>query len=129
MPPAQQRFGAHDPIGARVALRLIHDPELLALERVAQVPLQATTKHHLPMHRRVEEAPAATTLLLGPIQRQIRVAEQPIMAVAVFGDQGDPDAGGQLELLVSDQERLGDPLDDLLRKHRRTVRVRAGRSE
>ena len=128
MPPAHQRFGAHDPIGARVELRLIHDAELLALERVAQVPLQAAAKHHLAMHRPVEEAPAAATLLLGPMQRQIRVAEQPIMAVAVLGDESDPDAGGQVNLLVPDQERRGDRLDDLLREHRRTVRSRAGRS-
>jgi hypothetical protein len=64
-----------DPVG-EVDDRLQRQPQLVVRDRSPQVGLQLQARHHCLAHALLEHLDATATALLGPMQRQPRVAQQ-----------------------------------------------------
>ena len=91
MLPAHERFKADD-VSVRRRLRLIEQAKLAALQRRAQIVLQAPLRAQLLVHFGREEADGAAPLRLCPVKCRVRVAEQRRSVLPVMGIDCDADA-------------------------------------
>ena len=114
MRPAQQRLAGRDLLGLQVEQRLVVDLEGVVGERVAQVELEAAARLRRDVHVRLEEAPGAALVGLGPIERHVGVLEQVVGVGAVARRHGDADAGADDHLVAVDLVGLAERGDDAL---------------
>ena len=111
--PAHQRLDARDAFVAEIHDGLIHDAQLVEVERAPQLVLGAPTRERAHPQVVVEDVVASATALLCAVHRRVGVAQQGVgllMAVS----QRDADAGGdELGARVEHErpcEAGGDPL-------------------
>ncbi len=130
--PADQRLEAGDLAGAQVDHRLVVEGELLAVERVPQLPFDLQPAHRAGPHLGVEEDAAGAAALLGPVHRRVGVADQQLgVGAALVGGagDGDADAGGDEMLDALHREGLGEGQRRPGRRSRSPpLRRRGGRS-
>ncbi len=114
------------------------DPQLVTVERVAQVCFHLEPLERTRLHARIEHGMPRSAVRLGPIQRQVGVAQDAIWANAAGRVRGDADAGADEHFAAfhhdRQSQRLGDPLgdldglllvDDVLEQHREFVATEA----
>ena len=75
MLPAHQRFETGDPAVIQREDRLVVDAQLVAFDGAVQLTLQVQVFGGKMAHARVETAVAAASGCLGPIQRDVRLAQ------------------------------------------------------
>ena len=102
MGPAAQRFHAHDRLAAVVDDRLIGDPQLVVLDRRAQVVLEQLAIEQIGVHRLVIDAGAIAAFVLGPVERHVGVPHDVGGAANVFVDDGDSDTRADHDGLIAD---------------------------
>jgi hypothetical protein len=94
MGPAQQRLGADDLLRGEVDHRLVDHPELAALQGNAEVVLERESFADPLAQRVVEQLEPIAPVLLGPVHRRVRVADQSFSAVVGLAE-GDADRDGE----------------------------------
>ncbi len=93
---------------------LVLDGELVAGDRALEVRLELETVAHGQVHARLEQRPAAAAVLLGPVHRQVGVAQEVGRLARRAPGERDPDARTDEDPVALDGERVPEPLDDLL---------------
>ena len=89
--PADQRLEAGDLLARGADDRLIGDPQLAAVDRLAKVVFEHLAVGRLAVHRRLVEAMLAAAGGLGGIKREVGVADQAVGACASRVADGDAD--------------------------------------
>jgi hypothetical protein len=118
--PAQERLDARDLPVVEGDHRLVDEPQLALVERLAQRPLQLQALDRLAAHRGVEDLAASLAELLGAVHGRIGVAQQRVR-VDAFARRaaGDADARRDVARLALDDQRiaqgLGEPAGDAQR--------------
>ena len=74
MRPAAERFDADHGLAALVDDRLVEQPQLVVLDRLAQVAFQQLAVGQIRVHRRVVDAGAVAAFVLGAVERHVGVA-------------------------------------------------------
>ena len=105
MRPAAERLDADHRLAAVVDDRLIGDPQLVLLDRGAQVVLDQLALEQIVVHRGVVDAGAVAAFVLGAIERHVGVAHDVGGAADVLVDDRDADAGADDDGLVADASR------------------------
>jgi hypothetical protein len=100
MAPANEGLVAGS-VPIAVLLRLIIQIELPALHGEPQIMLERAALAELLVHRAREQPDRAPALVLGPIERRIRVREQRNDVIRISGKQRRADAEIQLERMTS----------------------------
>ena len=116
MVPAHQRLEAADILAGGADDRLVGDPQLAAVERLAQVVLQHLPVRGLGVHRLFVEAMLAAPGRLGGVERQIGVADHRVGAGAARVADGDADRGADRHLVALDRVGARHLLDQGLGK-------------
>ena len=111
MVPADQRLDPGEVVGAELDLGLVVQLELVAGEGEAQVALERLARLQPGVHAGLEEAEGVAAFLLGAIERDVGVLQQPARDRAVERDQRDADAGGDQHLVAVEVERRGERLE------------------
>ena len=119
MPPPYQGLQAADLAAGDVDDGLIVQFELAGQQRVAQILLESTSRLHLDVHFRFEEAQGAAPVALGAIEGQIRVPDQLFRQQAIGWGQGYAHARADDDLMAIDLVRFAQCCDDALSKRRR----------
>ena len=78
MIPAYQGLESADLVARQIDHRLIVEFELAGRQRLAQILLHDAAGLHLQVHRRLEEAEGAAAIAFRPVQRKVRIAQQPV---------------------------------------------------
>src|SRR4029077_15301832 len=113
--PANQRFHSGDRLRAQVELRLIVKDELVMLQRLMQRSLECETFRRLSRQERRAELVAVSSRLFRLVQSRVGALQQRLRIVAVLRVEGDADAGGDVEFMAIDGDRLRHRLEDLAR--------------
>src|SRR5687768_13916522 len=121
MVPAQQGLEPADHLALEVEDRLVVHFELAALEGHGKIALELPAIAHRLVHGRLEEAIAATPVLLRRIERQIGVLEQLLVGMPIARRDGDAEREGDLARLAVDAERLVARFDHLHCEHMRVA--------
>ncbi len=95
MAPSEQGFGPDELAVGEPDRRLVEEPELVAVERVAQCPLGLEANDHMGAQGRVEDLGACPAALLRSVHRGIGVAQERLGSVVGSTRQRDPDARGR----------------------------------
>ena len=106
MTPAQERLEPDHSFVGQVDQRLVVKLELVALERVAQVPLDRHPLHKPVAQRDVEHLRAPAAELLSAVHGRVGVAEQLLGGLASALTDGDAEAGGDEHLVAINLERF-----------------------
>jgi hypothetical protein len=108
--PANERLGAHRAARREVDDGLVVQHQLVVGQRAAQVRLELQPLDRRGVHRRREglEAPLAAFLRL--VEREVRVPEQVVGALAAARDR-DPDARGDADLPTAEGDGRRDRRD------------------
>ena len=122
--PANEGFKAADAVGRKIDHRLIVQLELAGGERPAQVAFQRVTDLHLRVHLLLEEAVGAATVAFGPVEGEIRVANDLVGAHAVRRAERDADTGADHDLMAVDLVGRAERLDYPVGKGRGIGRLR-----
>ena len=101
-------------LAGEVDHRLEVEGELVLDQRLAQISLERATLAHLHVHVGIEEAVSVAALGLGPVQRDVGIAEQLVGVDVRIGRHGDADAGADAHLMAVDIERRPDGFEDAL---------------
>ena len=120
--PADQRFEAgHSAVGRRHQ-RLVVEFELLVLDRFGQFEFEHPALADLGIHAVGKEAAAIAAVGLGPVEREVGVAQQLVGARAV--DRCNRDADGQADdqRIAVDQVGIADLGDHSLGQRRDGIR-------
>ena len=112
--PAEQRLDSDDREVRERDDRLVFEPELIALERAAQIVLHPQARDRPAAHALVEHLVPGAASVLGPVHRRVRVADQLIRALPAGGER-DPDAGRDEMLASREHERTRERSRDPLR--------------
>ncbi len=120
MLPAQQGLGS-DASAVGVDDGLVEHVQLVSLECKLQVVLERGLAFVRRVRRRLIEADLAADLLLGPIHRRIRMAQQIVRRGALSREDRNADAGGQAHVVAGDLERLLQGPLQFLRNGRRAL--------
>ncbi len=91
MPPAQQRLRAAHLHPIEIDERLVVYLQLVACQRLAQVPLQLAALVRPGVHFRLEELVGAAPCILGGVQRHLCLADQ-LVGRHTFAGHDDADA-------------------------------------
>ncbi len=129
MRPAAQRFDADHGLAALVDDRLVEQPQLIVLDRLAQVAFQQLAVGQIRIHRRVVDAGAVAALVLGAVERHVGIAHDVGGAAAIAVDHGDADRGADDDVLPVDRVRRADRGDDALRHRHHLGAVVADRGD
>ena len=97
--------------------------ELACRQRLAQIVLHGPALLHLRVHVGLEEAVGAAPVVLGAVERQVRIAHQLVGCEPVGRADGDADAGADDDLAALELVGLAHRLDDALRKRRGVGRL------
>ena len=111
--PADQRLDADDPAGRQLDDRLVVDGEVAAADAPAQVGVQLVSLDDGAMHLRVEDLGPALAVGLGPVHRDVGIAQELVDELAAAGD-ADPDAAADDDVGPRDRERQLEGDDDAL---------------
>ena len=114
--PSHQRLGADDAPVAKVDLRLVHDHELVALDRAAELRLQHQPLDRGSAHLRREEAVAVAAVLLRVVHGGVRVADQVHDVVRIPRAERDADAAGDVQLVLVQVEGAAELVEQLARE-------------
>ena len=114
MEPTDQRLDRDHRAVVKPDLRLVVDDQLAAFQRLAQLGLEDQALEGARVHVGRVELVTAARMLLGPIERGIRIADQGLGVIAVVGIDGDAETGTKVQLLVIDLERRQEGVEDLL---------------
>ena len=119
--PAAERFHRDDRLAAVVDDGLVGDPQLVLLDRGAQVVLDELALEQIGIHRGVVDASPVAALVLGAIERHVGVAHDVGRTADVLVDQGDADAGADHDAVVADAvgraKRCDHPVGEPLQRH------------
>ena len=91
-----------------------HSAELVALDREAQLALEAHARERRDVHALLEIDVASAAAFLRAIHRGVGVAQELLGRRAVRGVERDADAGVEKLFGAGDDERRGHRLDDVL---------------
>ena len=103
--------------------------ELVTLQRLVQRSLECESFRRLSRQERRAELVAVSSRLFGLVQSTVGVLQQRLRIAAVLRVEGDADAGGDVEFMVIDGDRLGDRPKDLARHCRHVSDVRRSRDQ
>ena len=109
MLPPQQRLEPHHRVAAQFHHRLVEHPQLVALDGVHQIRLEAQPVVIGAVGRRIEDLVAVAAGRLGPVHGHVGVAQQ------VLGrprSAGHPDTGRHRDVAPADGERVAQGLED-----------------
>ena len=110
--PAQQCLDADQLVVVEGHHRQVEQPELVALERLAQAALGGGRAHRRA-HREVEHRGPPGVVALGLLHGDAGVVEDVAGLVVAAVDHGDADPGGHLHEVGADAERHGQHLGEL----------------
>ena len=115
MPPPDECLRADHRVAGQVDRRLVVQDQFVAVQRVVQLRLQRDPVDDRLAHARVIAVVSAQTRPLGPVHRQVGVAEQRVGGFVV-GRDGDPHTGRDEQLpslqLVALPDTVGDPVGE-----------------
>ncbi len=114
MRPARQRLDADDPTGGEVDDRLVGDAQLVALDRLTEIAIELDAGLDVGLHLRLVPAVRPGPLDLGPVHRQIGVAQQVVARLGAELGHDDADAGADEHLGDGDPERIAQRVDQAL---------------
>ena len=109
---------------AQVELRLIVKDELVALQCLVQRGLEREALRRFASQERRAELIAVASRFFRLIESGVGVLEQGFGVAAVLRIERDADAGGDVEFMTIDGDRLRDGLQDLARHLRHISDVR-----
>ena len=112
MAPAQQRLEADDPPRGHLDDGLVVKDELLAFQGAGQLGLQGRALEGGGAHAVLEHPVVAPGLRLRLVHGEVGADKQVGDALGRCGP-GDADTGLEADLLVGEQQRRGDPLEEL----------------
>jgi hypothetical protein len=110
----QQGFDRGRRAGGGVDARLVFERERAILDGATQLRVFQVATVRAGVHAGGVEPIAAAALLLGAIQREIGLGEQPLEFAAVLRADTDADAGADVHLVVVHLERAAQRLDQRL---------------
>ena len=113
--PAAERLDADHDLATLVDDRLIKQPKLIILDRLAQVAFQQLAVGQICIHRRVINAGAVAALILGAVERHVGVAHDVGAAAAIAVDHRDADRGADHDVLLVDRIGSANRGDNALR--------------
>ncbi len=123
MPPARERFEAHDPAGLQVDQRLVERAQRFGAQRGAQIALERVAFAHPRVHLLLEEAQGRDPFRLGAIECDVGAAQDVGGRLSVLRDERDADAGADHVSDAGGRHRLLQPVDHAQRDPRRLVRT------
>ena len=112
--PAQQRLDPGDAAGGEVDLRLVEEPELAALDPLAQVVLERQPLERARVHGRRAELETVAPQLLGAVHGDVGAGQQRLGVAAVGRVEADADAGRDVEAMAVQVHRPRDGGQDLV---------------
>ncbi len=115
MLPAQQPLVSDDASGRDLDDRLVEHPQLLVLQRAAQVVLELHAARRREVHLLGEELVVGAPRFLRVVHRRVGVADQRLRVAPVVREDADADGGRNLQVALVHRHRLRHRLDDLLR--------------
>src|SRR5919108_6010684 len=98
MVPPDQRLDADDPLRPQLDHRLVVQDELVPVDGPPEIRLELEALDRSGVGPEVEDDVATLALRLGHVQGHVRVAEELVDSLSLM--DGDPDAGGDEELLL-----------------------------
>ena len=116
MLPSQQRFEAAYFLARRAHDRLVGDPHLVAVERLAKVGLQRLAFGRITVHRGFVEHVLAAPGGLGGVERQVRIAHHAVGAASPRVADRNPDRSADRHAIALDHIRARDLLDQRARE-------------
>jgi hypothetical protein len=111
--PSHESLEAHDGPEAKVEDRLIVQTHLVLEDRATQVGLEFEAFNDRDVHLVLELLVAVLAFALGPVHREVGVAQQ-LIARVVANTERDADAHRGRELLGSDRDRFAQGAHDSL---------------
>ena len=114
--PARERLDADRAAALELDHGLVDEPQLVALERVAQVGLELDARQQRGAHRRLVGRGAVAARLLGAVHREVGVAQQLVGAQRGVAGVGDADRGADEDLLALHVEGPAHGGDDARRR-------------
>ena len=109
--PAQQGLHRAHLAGGQVDLRLVVQPELVALQCLAQLAVDRDAGRGIGVHSLLEVGMAAAAAVLGEVERDVGLLQQVGAALPVPWENRDADAGAGVDDVAVDLERLVQGLD------------------
>jgi len=101
-----ERLRPHGAAAAQVEDRLIGEPEAPLVDRPAEHPLRSQPSDRPGTQVLVEDLRSIPAAVLRPVQSEVRLLKKGLGAVAGIGRDGDADAHGAHELLLTHSVRL-----------------------
>ena len=93
---------------ARVDDRLVDDVQLLVFDRLAQRAFQQFAIRQVGIHRRVIDTGAVAALVLGAIERHVRVTQDVAGVLDAAIDHRDPDRCADIDAVAADNKWRAD---------------------
>ncbi len=115
--PAHQRLGTDQPAAIGPELGLVMQHHFIALHRAAQFLQQLELAVGADVHRLGEERIAVPPRILGVVHGRIGVRHQFAFGGGIGGVHRDAQAGGDVQVMPIDLERLAHAGDDALGHH------------
>jgi len=112
--PARERLDPDRAPALELDHGLVHEAQLVALERVAQIGLELDARQQRGAHRGLVRRGAVAARLLGAVHREVGVAQQLVGARRGVARVGDADRGPDEDLLALHVEGPAHGGDDAL---------------
>ena len=130
MVPAHQRLEAEDLAGPEVDLRLIDQAQLVLRSSARRRSASSRTRVAAWIGQAmIEQLEAVAAARLGPIERGVGVAQQHVALLAVVREDGDADAGGDVQFLLVDPHRRAHGFQQLAHRRHRVLRPLQSRQD
>ena len=129
MGPAQQRLDPDQTAGDEIDLRLICHRDLVERHRFVQSLLEGSTAPDFHVERSVEHLDAVPAFLLGPVHRNVAVAQQRADIVAILWTKGATDRNADEHPVADQRYRLQETVLDSLRQRQGTFRIDIGQPQ
>ena len=114
MAPAHQCLHAVNMPAHQVHLRLVGDREFVVGQGAAQIALHVGLVSRGAVHGGVEEHVTPASSLLGAEHGRVGIAQYPVHALRVVGENADADAAANMVLVGTHRERPGQRLQQLV---------------
>ena len=102
MVPSHQRLEARDFLARRAHDRLIRHPQLVPLDRLAQIVLEQLPLRRLAVHGRLVKPVFAASGTLRGIEREVGIADEGVGTCAARVADGDSDGSSDGHLVTLD---------------------------
>ena len=106
MAPANEGFDARGRAAPQIHDRLVVQRKFVALERESQSVFDGLTFERADIHVFAEELEIVSTAFLCVVHRKISVLQQRLGVFSILREYGDADAGGNVQAVAVDEERL-----------------------